>query len=76
MHHNSSCGAASVTISDTGTAFNPLTMVPAERPRAPAEAQPGGQGLALLRCFADALDYRHGEGHNHLTIKVRWEGAR
>jgi len=65
-------GEASVTVSDGGAAFDPLTVPPKARPRTLAEAEPGGQGLTLLRQFADALEYSYSEGHNHLTINVRW----
>lgn len=66
-------GEASVTVSDAGIAFDPRTVPPRPRPRSLAEAEPGGQGLPLLRQFADALDYSHSEGRNHLTIRVRWD---
>jgi anti-sigma regulatory factor (Ser/Thr protein kinase) len=75
VHRSAGGGEASVTISDAGTAFNPLTVVPPERPRTLSEAEPGGHGLTLLRYFADALDYRYSEGHNHLTIYVHWDEA-
>ncbi len=65
-------GEASVTVSDGGTAFDPLTAPPKAQPRTLAEAEPGGQGLTLLRQFADALDYSYSEGRNNLTIHVRW----
>lgn len=72
-------GEAVVTVSDTGIAFDPLSVPARPRPRTLAEAEPGGQGLPLLRRFSDALDYRYSEGRNHLTIHVRWteggEGA-
>jgi anti-sigma regulatory factor (Ser/Thr protein kinase) len=75
---SASGGEASVTVSDGGTAFDPLTVPPIPRARALAEAEPGGHGLALLHHFADALDYAYSEGQNHLTIHVRWneDGAR
>jgi serine/threonine-protein kinase RsbW len=65
-------GGASVTISDAGNAFDPLTAPVKPRARSLAEAEPGGQGLPMLRRFADALNYSHEEGRNHLTIQVRW----
>ena len=66
-------GGASVTVSDTGVAFDPRTVPPKPRPRTLAEAEPGGQGIPLLRQFADALDYSYSDGRNHLTIHVRWD---
>jgi anti-sigma regulatory factor (Ser/Thr protein kinase) len=45
-----------------GRGFDPLTVQPRPRPRTLAEAEPGGHGLAMLRQFADALDYSYSEG--------------
>lgn len=70
---NASGGAASVTVSDAGAAFDPLKAQPKAKPRTLAEAEAGGYGLVLLRQFADALAYSFGEGQNHLTIQVRWD---
>jgi serine/threonine-protein kinase RsbW len=72
VRRSASSGEASVTISDGGSAFDPLTAPVKARPRTLAEAEPGGQGLPLLRRFTDALDYSHAEGRNHLTLQVRW----
>jgi anti-sigma regulatory factor (Ser/Thr protein kinase) len=72
VRRGASGGEASVTVSDGGTAFDPLTAPPKARPRTLAEAEPGGQGLPMLRQFSDALDYSYSEGQNHLTIHVRW----
>ena len=65
-------GAVSVTVSDAGTAFDPLKVIPKARPRTLAEAEPGGHGLTLLRRFSDTLEYSRSEGQNHLTIRVHW----
>jgi len=70
---SSSGGAASVTVSDAGTAFNPLEAPAKVRTRILAEAEAGGHGLILMARFADALDYSYSEGRNHLTIHVRWD---
>lgn len=72
VRRSESGGEASITVSDAGTAFDPLTVRPKARPRTLAQAEPGGYGLTLLRQFADALDYSYSEGQNHLTIHVRW----
>ena len=66
-------GAASVTVSDAGTAFDPLEAPPKAPTRTLAEAEMGGYGLLLMGRFADALDYSYSEGQNHLTIHVRWD---
>jgi serine/threonine-protein kinase RsbW len=72
VRRDSGGGEASVTISDGGLAFDPLTAPVKAAPRSLAEAQPGGQGLPLLRRFTDALAYSRAEDRNHLTLKVRW----
>lgn len=66
---------AEVTISDAGTAFDPLGVPPRPAPRSLEEAEPGGLGLPLLRRFSDRMSYRHVEGRNHLTFSVRWDEA-
>ena len=78
VRHSGSGGEATVTVSDAGNAFDPLTAPEKARAHTLAEAEPGGLGLTMLRRFADALDYSYSEGRNHLTIRVRWnrvEGA-
>jgi len=70
---SASGGAASVTVSAAGTAFNPLEAPPKARTRTLAEAEVGGHGLVLIARFADALDYSYSEDQNHLTIQVRWD---
>jgi anti-sigma regulatory factor (Ser/Thr protein kinase) len=72
VRRDASGGEASVTVSDGGTAFDPRTAAAKPRARSLGDAVPGGQGLPLLRKFADALDYAYSEGRNHLTIHVRW----
>jgi len=69
-------GEAAVTVSDGGVAFDPLKAQPKRVPRTLDEAEPGGLGIAMLRKFADALDYAYREGRNHLTIHVRWSEER
>lgn len=66
---------ASVTISDAGAAFNPLSLPPKALPATLDEAAPGGLGLVMIRRCADWLDYRHEDGRNRLTFGARWSGA-
>lgn len=63
---------AAITISDQGTACDPLALPAKARPRSLAEAKPGGLGVSMIRTFADALSYRYSEGRNQLTFAVRW----
>jgi anti-sigma regulatory factor (Ser/Thr protein kinase) len=65
-------GEAALVISDGGAAFDPVTAPAKPLAATLAEAEPGGQGLVLMRRFADALDYAFREGRNQLTIGVRW----
>jgi len=67
------CGKASVTVSDAGTAFNPLSIPQREPPRSLDEASPGGLGLVMIRRCADWLDYRHQDGRNHFTFGACWK---
>lgn len=63
---------ASVTVSDAGMAFDPLSVPKRVSPKTLAEASPGGLGLVMIRRCADWLDYRHEDGRNHLTFGARW----
>jgi anti-sigma regulatory factor (Ser/Thr protein kinase) len=66
------CSKASVTVSDAGMPFNPLSAPKRILPKTLAEASDGGWGLVLMRRCADWLDYRHEDGRNHLTFGTRW----
>jgi anti-sigma regulatory factor (Ser/Thr protein kinase) len=72
VRRGGSGGEAAVTVSDAGIRYDPVAAQPKPRPRTLAEAEPGGQGLTILRKFADTLDYAYREDRNHLTIRVRW----
>ena len=65
-------GAASVTVSDAGRAFDPLSVPKRVAPKTLDEASTGGMGLQLIRKCADLLHYRHHDGRNHLTFGTRW----
>ena len=66
-------GKAGLTVSDTGIAFNPLSVAEKPPPKTLDEAAPGGLGLVMIRRFSDWLEYRHEDGRNHLTFGTRWE---
>jgi sigma-B regulation protein RsbU (phosphoserine phosphatase) len=63
---------ASITVSDAGTAFNPLALPPKAPPETLDAASPGGLGLVMIRRCADWLDYRHEDGRNRFTFGARW----
>jgi anti-sigma regulatory factor (Ser/Thr protein kinase) len=66
------CSKASVTVSDCGMAFDPLSVPTRILPKTLEEASPGGLGLVMIRRHSDWLDYRHEGGRNHLTFGARW----
>ena len=76
VHHDDGGGEASLTVSDSGCAFDPLNSPLRPPAQTLAEAEPGGHGIVLLRRFADVLDYCRGEDRNRLTIRVRWSEPR
>jgi anti-sigma regulatory factor (Ser/Thr protein kinase) len=63
---------ASVTVSDAGMAFDPLSVPKRILPKTLDEASLGGLGLIMIRRCSDWLDYRHEDGRNHLTFGTRW----
>ena len=67
------CSKASVTVTDAGMAFNPLSVPNRILPKTLAEASSSGVGLVMIRRCSDWLDYRHENGHNHLTFGARWD---
>ncbi len=63
---------ASVTVSDSGVAFDPLTASQGNAPKTLDEAVPGGMGLGIIHQCSASLGYRREEGRNHLTFGTRW----
>lgn len=72
VRNDQDCSKASVTVSDAGTAFDPLSVPKKIAPKTLADASPGGLGLVMIRHCADWLHYRHDDRHNHLTFGTRW----
>lgn len=64
--------SASVTVSDAGRAFDPLSVPQRNTPKTLDEASPGGLGMMMIHHCADWLHYRHEDGLNHLTFGTRW----
>jgi len=64
---------ASVTVTDAGIAFDPLSVPERMLPKTLADAPDSGLGLVMIRRCSDWLDYRRENGHNHLTFGGRWE---
>ena len=64
---------ASVTVTDAGMAFDPLSVPHRILPKTLADAPESGLGLVMIRRCSDWLDYRRENGHNHLTFGARWD---
>ena len=64
---------ASVTVSDSGMAFNPLSVPKRAKPTSLDEAPISGMGLDIIRGCSDLLRYRHEGERNHLTFGMRWK---
>jgi anti-sigma regulatory factor (Ser/Thr protein kinase) len=60
-------GLATLTISDPGPEFDPVTGQAAE------DAEIGGKGLILLRHFCKDVTYRRVDGQNQLTLRFKLE---
>jgi anti-sigma regulatory factor (Ser/Thr protein kinase) len=59
------------SVEDGGREFDPLTL-PTPDLNAPLEArQVGGLGIHLMRSLMDAVEYRHEDGKNILTMRKR-----
>ena len=65
-------GDAGLTVSDSGLAFDPLSLPAKGSPKSLDEASRGGLGLPMLRHFSDWMRYRHEGGRNQLAFGVRW----
>ena len=63
---------ASLFVTDSGNAFNPLDAIPKAVPDSLADAEPGGLGLGLIKTFTDAVSYKYDQGRNCLGFTVRW----
>lgn len=71
--HNDEQGEATLTLSDSGMAFNPIDAQHKPRPATLDDASPGGLGLVMLKAFSDRLDYRRENDMNHLAVTVLWQ---
>ena len=70
-------GFTALVIEDVAPPFNPLLAPIPEFPRSPNEMSTGGQGIYLLKHFADAVEYEPLPGGNRLIISfLRSEIAR
>ncbi|GGB70286.1 hypothetical protein GCM10010833_26930 [Blastomonas aquatica] len=61
-------GSVRVTLTDSGAPFDPREADDIEMPNL---ERGGGVGLALIRTWADSVDYRSEAGLNRLELKLR-----
>lgn len=66
---------ASVTISDAGREFDPLSTKDRAHPTTLEEASARGMGIEMIRRCSDVLHYRREGGRNHLTFGTRWPNS-
>ncbi|MCG3187988.1 MAG: hypothetical protein IOMNBAOH_02710 [Rhodocyclaceae bacterium] len=66
---------ASVTIMDSGSPFDVTKAKSKAAPVKLADADPGGLGLLMIRSNCDAMTHARRNGHNELSITVRWLNA-
>ncbi|MEO7744177.1 MAG: ATP-binding protein [Usitatibacter sp.] len=67
--------SVSVTLSDAGTAFDPLAAPERVPPKTLDEALPNGMGLGMIRRICNFQHYSRANGRNHLTLGMRWDEA-
>jgi anti-sigma regulatory factor (Ser/Thr protein kinase) len=73
MHDDPESRTASVTLSDAGIPFDPVSAPEKALPKTLDDALPHGRGLQMIRASASVLRYRREEGRNHLTFGTRWQ---
>lgn len=72
-HVDADSRVATVTLSDSGIAFDPVSAPEKALPKTLDEAVPNGRGLQMIRACSSVLFYRHEDGRNHLTFGTRWD---
>lgn len=74
----SSCDQTLLTLSiaDSGKAFDPTSAVQKARATSLAEATPGGLGLLMVRQSATRLVYRRSAGRNQIDVLFQFDSQR
>ena len=65
-----------LSIADSGRAFDPTSAAPKARALSLSDATPGGLGLVMMRDSASRLAYRRSAGRNHIDILFQFDHAR
>lgn len=69
-------GSVSVELSDAGAAFDPFAQAARPALDASVEERPvGGLGVHLVKTMIDTVEYRRQDGHNHVVLTMRTDGA-
>jgi anti-sigma regulatory factor (Ser/Thr protein kinase) len=63
--------ALTMTVTDDGPQFNPLSLPPPDVAASLAERPVGGQGVHLVRQMMDAVNYQRVGAHNRLCMTKR-----
>jgi sigma-B regulation protein RsbU (phosphoserine phosphatase) len=64
-----------LSVADSGRAFDPTSAAPKARASSLTEATPGGLGLVMVRESASRLAYRRTGGRNHIDILFQYDSA-
>jgi serine/threonine-protein kinase RsbW len=70
--HDSLSSELTVTLSDKGKPFNPLTYKQKNRANLLEDTEPGGLGLTMMKEFVDKLNYTYSNESNNLIFSVCW----
>ena len=65
-----------LSIADSGRAFDPTSVAPKARAVSLSDATPGGLGLVMMRDSASRLAYRHSSSRNHIDILFQFDHVR
>jgi sigma-B regulation protein RsbU (phosphoserine phosphatase) len=65
-----------LSVADSGRAFDPTSAAPKARAASLAEATPGGLGIVMMRQNASRLAYRREGGRNHIDMLFQFDNVR
>ena len=65
-----------LSVADSGRAFDPTSAAPRARAVTLATATPGGLGLIMMRDSASRLAYRRTSGRNHIDVLFQFDNPR
>jgi sigma-B regulation protein RsbU (phosphoserine phosphatase) len=65
-----------LSVADSGRAFDPTAAAPRVRAASLADATPGGLGLVMMRDNASRLVYRRAGGRNHIDMLFQFDNPR